>query len=154
MLIVNWGVSDFHVVDLITSQSSFDSQYFVSNVMTPVIANIYPQGRILHARQLHFHLDNCAPIFQTSQNNSWLKIRFCVCHTHLTAPILHLHISGSSAMWKILWPVGRTFDEPEQFLEAITEFLDEIHPSELEIVFSDWIQRVRWVLENNQNYYH
>jgi hypothetical protein len=31
---------------------------------------------------------------------------------------------------------GRMFDEPEQFLEAITEFLGEIQPPELKIVFS------------------
>jgi histone-lysine N-methyltransferase SETMAR len=59
MFTVNSGVGGFHIVDLITSQSSFDSQYFMSNVMTPLIANICPQGRILHADQLHFHLDNC-----------------------------------------------------------------------------------------------
>jgi hypothetical protein len=48
----------------------------------------------------------------------------------------------------------RTFDEAEQLLEAITEFLDEIHPSELEVVFSHWVERVRWVLESNGDYYH
>jgi hypothetical protein len=37
---------------------------------------------------------------------------------------------------------GRTFDEPEQLLEAITEFLDEIQPSELEALFSHWVERI------------
>jgi hypothetical protein len=46
------------------------------------------------------------------------------------------------------------FDELEQLLEAITEFLDESQPSELEVVFSHWVERVRWVLENNGDYYH
>jgi hypothetical protein len=59
MFTVIWGVGDFHVVDLMTSQRSFDSQYFVSNVMTLLIANIFPQGRIPHARRLHLYLDNC-----------------------------------------------------------------------------------------------
>jgi hypothetical protein len=44
---------------------------------------------------------------------------------------------------------GRTFDEPEQLLEAITKFLDEIQLSELEVVFSHWIERIRWVLEKH-----
>jgi hypothetical protein len=49
---------------------------------------------------------------------------------------------------------GRTLDEPEQLLEAITEFLDEIQPSELEVVFSHLVERVRWILENNGDDYH
>jgi hypothetical protein len=48
----------------------------------------------------------------------------------------------------------RRFDEPEQFLEAITELLDEIQPSELDAVFSHCAERVRWVLENNGDYSH
>jgi hypothetical protein len=32
--------------------------------------------------------------------------------------------------------------------------LDEIHPSEWEVIFSHWVKRVRWVLENNGDYYH
>jgi hypothetical protein len=50
--------------------------------------------------------------------------------------------------------VGQIFDEPEQLLEAITEFLDEIQPSEVVTVFSHWVEMVRWVLENNGDYCH
>jgi hypothetical protein len=58
MLNVIWRVAGFHFVDLMIFQRSFDSQYFVSNVMTSLIANILPQGRIIHARRLYLHLDN------------------------------------------------------------------------------------------------
>jgi hypothetical protein len=50
--------------------------------------------------------------------------------------------------------VVRTFDEPYQFPEAINEFSDEIQPSELEAVFSHWVERVGWILENNGDYHH
>jgi hypothetical protein len=49
---------------------------------------------------------------------------------------------------------GQTFDESVQLLEAITEFLDEIRPSEVVAVFNDWMEKVRWVLENNGDHYH
>jgi hypothetical protein len=49
---------------------------------------------------------------------------------------------------------GHTFDEPEQLLEAITEFVNEIQPREVVAVFSHWVEGVRWVLENNGDYYH
>jgi transposase len=50
--------------------------------------------------------------------------------------------------------VGQTFDEPEQLLEAITEFLNEIQPPEVASVLSHWAKRVRCVLENDGDYYH
>jgi histone-lysine N-methyltransferase SETMAR len=50
--------------------------------------------------------------------------------------------------------VGQTFDEPEQLLETITEFLNEIHPPEVVAVFSHWVEMVRWVSENNGDYYY
>jgi hypothetical protein len=49
--------------------------------------------------------------------------------------------------------VGWTLDETEQLLEAITEFLNEVQPSKLEAIFSHWVERVRWVLENNGDYH-
>jgi hypothetical protein len=48
----------------------------------------------------------------------------------------------------------RTFDETEHLREAITEFVNEIRPSELEVVFSHWVERIGWVLENSGDYYH
>jgi hypothetical protein len=50
--------------------------------------------------------------------------------------------------------VGQIFNEPEQLLGAITEFLNESEPPEVIAVFSHWIERVRWVLENNGDYCH
>jgi hypothetical protein len=49
--------------------------------------------------------------------------------------------------------VGQTFDELEQLLEAITEYLNEIQPPEVVAVFSHWVERVRWVLENSGDCY-
>jgi hypothetical protein len=31
---------------------------------------------------------------------------------------------------------GRMFDDPEEFLDVITSFLEEVHPSKLHVVFS------------------
>jgi hypothetical protein len=41
------------------------------------------------------------------------------------------------------------FDDPEELLDGITSFLEEIRPSELHIVFSHWVERVTWILETN-----
>jgi hypothetical protein len=54
-----WGGDGFHFVDLMTSQHSFDCQYFVDNIMVPLVEKVFPTGRNLHARRLHLHLNNC-----------------------------------------------------------------------------------------------
>jgi hypothetical protein len=50
--------------------------------------------------------------------------------------------------------VGQRFEDPEERLEAITEFLNEIQRSELEFAFSLWLEQVRWVLANTGDCYH
>jgi uncharacterized membrane protein len=44
ILTVVWGGDDFDAVDLMTSQGVFTSQYFVSNVMAPMIAKMFLMG--------------------------------------------------------------------------------------------------------------
>jgi hypothetical protein len=58
MLTVILGVDGFHVVDLMTSQHNFNSEYSVSHVLAPMIPKIFPRGRIPYTRRLQLHLDN------------------------------------------------------------------------------------------------
>jgi hypothetical protein len=48
---------------------------------------------------------------------------------------------------------GRIFAEPEELLEDIREFLEGIPAAELPAVFEGWIDRVRWVIAHNGQYY-
>jgi aromatic ring-opening dioxygenase catalytic subunit (LigB family) len=41
------------------------------------------------------------------------------------------------------------FHDPEELLDDITSFLEEVQPSELHVVSSHWVGRVRWIVENN-----
>jgi hypothetical protein len=93
--------------------------------MTPLIENVFPQERIPHARQLHIHLDDCRAYFSKATEQFITQKQILrVPHTQHSREIalsnywLFGHVNNSLA--------GRTFDEPEQVLEAITEFLDEI----------------------------
>jgi hypothetical protein len=43
---------------------------------------------------------------------------------------------------------GAKFDGPEKLVNAITEFLNTISVEELRAVFDEWVERVRWVPEN------
>jgi hypothetical protein len=52
------GIDSFHVVDLMTLQRSFNSEYFVSHVLAPMVAKVSLRGRIPHTRRLQLHLDH------------------------------------------------------------------------------------------------
>jgi hypothetical protein len=51
MLTVIWGIDGFRVVDLMTSQRSFNSEYFVSHVLASMVAKVFPRGRVPHTRR-------------------------------------------------------------------------------------------------------
>jgi hypothetical protein len=46
------------------------------------------------------------------------------------------------------------FTGPAGLFNGIQSFLNEIHSSELEHLFRHWINRVRWVMENEGDYFH
>jgi hypothetical protein len=74
ILTVIWGVGGFHGVDLMTAQRSFDSQYFVSNVMTPLIANIFPQGEFRTLVDCTFICITIASTFQVAPSGVAMAI--------------------------------------------------------------------------------
>jgi hypothetical protein len=153
MLTVIWGIDSFHVVNLMTSQHSFDSQYFVDHVKIPLVGKVFPNGRNSHARRLSLHLDNCGVHF-SKVTERFVAEKHILCVPQLPySPDLAPsdfwpfgHLKNSLARWK--------FDEPEELLKGITSFLQGVQRSELHIVCSHWLDRVRWVLENNGNESH
>jgi hypothetical protein len=50
--------------------------------------------------------------------------------------------------------VGNTFDAAEDLSEAASQLLEESQPSDMENISSHWIERFRWVTENNGDYDH
>jgi histone-lysine N-methyltransferase SETMAR len=152
MLTVIWGVDRFHVVDLMTSQRSFDSQYFVDNIMVPLVEKVFPKGRNPHARRLHLHLDHCRVHFsrvteQFIAENHISRVPQPAYSPDLAPSDFWLfgHLKNSRA--------ARMFDDPEELLNAITSVLEKAQPSELHVVLSHWVERVRWVLQTTGDSY-
>jgi hypothetical protein len=50
-------------------------------------------------------------------------------------------------------PAGRSFAEPETLFEGVREFLEGIYSAESTAVLEDWVDRVRWVIAHNGQYY-
>jgi hypothetical protein len=153
MLTVILKVDGFHVVDLMTSHGIFNSEYFMSHILAPLVANVFPGGRILHTRRLQLHLDNYRVQFSNATEhfiteNHIDRVPHPPCGPDLAPSDFWLFGHVKTLL------VGQTFDEPERLLEAITGFLNETQLPEVVVVFSHWVERVRWVLENNGDYYH
>jgi histone-lysine N-methyltransferase SETMAR len=124
MYTVIWGVDRFQVIDLMTSQGSFNSEYFVSHVLAPILAKVFPRGRISHTLPLQLHLDNCRVHFSKATKPF-------ITENHI-GQVPHPPYSPDlppSDFWLFghmkTSLVGQTFDEPKQLLEVITEFLNE-----------------------------
>jgi hypothetical protein len=142
MLTIIWGVDGFHAVILMTSQRSLNSEYFVSHVLAPMVAKVFPRGRIPRTRQLQLHLDNCRVHFSKATEQFIIENHI----GRAPHPSYSLDLAPSD-FWLFghvnTSPAGQSFDEPEQLLETITEFLNEIQPPEVVAVFSHWVERVR-----------
>jgi hypothetical protein len=148
MLTVIWGLDGFRVVDLMTSQLSFNSWYFVNHVMAPMIAKVSPHGKTPHARRLQDHLDNCGVHFsKTTQQLISENHIFYVPHSPYSPDLARSDFWLFGHVKTTL--VGQRFEKPEECLEAVTKFVNEIQRSELEPAFSHWLERVRWVPVNN-----
>jgi histone-lysine N-methyltransferase SETMAR len=153
MFTVIWGVDGLHIIDLMISQRSFNSEHFVSHVLAPMVAKVFSRGRIPHTHQLQLHLDYCRVHFlkateQFITKNHIGRVPHPPYSPDFTPSDFWLFVHVKTSL------VGQAFDEPDQLLEAITEFLNGIEPPEVVAVFSHWVERVQWVLENNGDYDH
>jgi histone-lysine N-methyltransferase SETMAR len=151
VLTVMWGVKGFYVVDLMTSQDQFNSQYLVEHVMVPLVQEIFPHGRNRRGLRLHLHLDNCRVHFskvaeQFLEANDIVRILHPPYSQDLAPSDFWLFVRIKIAL------AGAKFDEPEQLLHAITGFLNTISIEERRAVFEEWIERMRWVTENEGVY--
>jgi transposase len=125
----------------------------MDDIMVKLVEKVFPKGRNPDARRLHLHLDNCQVHFSRvteqfiAQNHiSRVPQPEYSPNLALSAFCLFGHLKNSLAY--------RMFDDSEELLDGVTSLLEEVQRSELHIVFSHWVERVRWVLETNGDYYH
>jgi hypothetical protein len=147
-----WGVEDFHVVDLMNTQRTFNSQYFGENVVTPFMSKEFPQGRHCRAPGLYYHIDQCRVHFSKVSDNFFAENEIvCVPHPpykpdfRLSDCWLFGHMKVSLA--------GKFFSRPEELLDGINAFLEEIEGAELRVVFHHWIERVKWISDHDGDDY-
>jgi histone-lysine N-methyltransferase SETMAR len=153
MLTVICGIDGFHVVDLMTEQHSYNTQYFLNRILEPRLLAVFPGGRKQYSRRLSLHLDKCRIYRQKASEdflveNSIIRVPHLPYSADLAPSDFWLFRDMKAAL------VGQKFPEPEDLLIGVQEFLSEIQRSELELAFRHWIERVQWVLDNHGDLFH
>jgi hypothetical protein len=95
ILIVIWEIDGFHVVDLMTEQRSYNTQYFLSHILEPMLLAVVPDGRKPHSRRSGLHRDKCLVHRSKASENFSLKILSLEDTIRLTVLTWHLLILTS-----------------------------------------------------------
>jgi histone-lysine N-methyltransferase SETMAR len=153
MLTLIWGIDGFHVVNMMPLGGCFNIEYFLTHITDPLLAKAFPEGRKSHALQLSVHLHHCR-IHSSNASKQFFDGNSLVAVPH---PPYNPDLAPSD-FWLFrhikIFRAGRVFNDADELLEAVIEFLNEIQPSELQVVFHHSIERVKWVLANNEDYCH
>jgi hypothetical protein len=110
--------------------------------MDPLLARVFPVGRKSYAVRLSVHLDNCRvhssnASQQFFDGNSLVAIPHPPYSPDLTPSDFWFFGSIKTSL------AGRVFNDSDEILEAVIGFLNEIQPSELQLVFHHWVERVK-----------
>jgi histone-lysine N-methyltransferase SETMAR len=148
MFTIIWGTAGFHVTNLMTSQRSFNTEYFINEIMQSLIAKFFPMSRMPHTHRLIVDLDNCPVHFSKHSQKFFDDNSFL----HLLQPPYSPDLATSD-FWLFghvkSTPNGSKFEGPDELLQGIYDFLNEVEGCELMMVFQHWMERVRWVIEHD-----
>jgi hypothetical protein len=146
------GGNGFHLLDLMPSRCRFSTQYFLEHVMAPLVQTLFAERRTWYTPRLTVHLDNSRIHFAKVMEQFFIENQLM----HVPHP-LYSPDSVPSDFWIFgrikTGLAGSNFAEPEELLEDIREFMEGISAAELTAVFEGWIDRVRWVIAHNKQYY-
>jgi histone-lysine N-methyltransferase SETMAR len=76
-----WNPSGFYVIDRISNDTKMNSDYFMTNILIPLILleqAIFLRGRAPHQKRVVIHLDNCS-VHTSRASTDWLE-EHEICH--------------------------------------------------------------------------
>jgi histone-lysine N-methyltransferase SETMAR len=142
MLSVLWGTDEFYTVNMMTERHSYNTQYFVSHILEPLMLAVFPGRRRSHSRLLSLHLDNCR-VHRSKVSENSLAENYIIRVPHLPySPDL-----APSDFWFFghmkAALAGQQFPEPGNLLTSIQKLMSGIQRYELELLVDHWIERVQ-----------
>jgi hypothetical protein len=129
-------------MDMMSPDRRFNIEDVLAHILHPLLAMVCPTGRKSHAFRLGVHLDNYQIRFSNASKQFVDQDPF--------VPVLHPPY-GSDLTPSDFWLFGsmkkshtrRMFCDVDEFLEAVSELLNGIQLSELDVPFGQWIERAK-----------
>ena len=138
-------------VDLMPSDQTFNSDYFV-NVIIPKINDLaFPNGYQKGDKKAYIHFDN-APSHKSSIVKETLKhYPFILIPHPAYSPDISPLDFGVFGTIKEKMPYEE-FESDEELKDAITSILGELGPDYIKNLFKEWIRRAKLVISTNGKY--
>lgn len=152
MVVIFWSIDGIRLIDFIESNMSFNGDFFINNVLIPIKNSSQFIAAKKQKQSFFIHMDN-SPIHRSEKVKSFLnENKFQVCSHPPYSPDLapsDFFLFGTLKNH----PGSITFDSPDDILYWIEEKFQNFSIDTLISVFNNWEERLKWVIDNNGNYY-
>jgi hypothetical protein len=134
-----WGIAGSPVVDMMPSGACFNTKYFLTHIWILCWESLFrgkdrlctssecPPGQFLDASKQAVDENALVTVAHSPYNPDLAPSNFW-CFGHIKTCL-----------------AGNAFNDVDELLEAVIEFLNEIQPCEWRAVSHHWIEHVKWV---------
>jgi histone-lysine N-methyltransferase SETMAR len=153
LISILWSVKGIHSLIDIPKGESYNSVFFCNAVVPSLVANICSDQRRRSLKGFYVHLDNARP-HNSHQSNDCLQSTKA---QRMPQPAYSPDLAPSDFfLFGFLKQQlqGVHLADREALKSAICQIFSRIDRKLLISVFVDWMQRLKWVIENEGEYYH
>ena len=153
MVTIIRGVYGFYVVDLLPQGVSYDSDYFIENILLQLYTIKDQIWSETYRRKLWLHLDN------SSVHNSFKSLKKCDEYGFKRTPHPQYSCDLAPSDFYLFGVIKdklicHKFKSPDELKEAIIEILHSISQDERKRVFEHWIDRCKTVNTTKGEYFN
>ncbi|KAA6403661.1 MAG: putative Mariner Mos1 transposase [Streblomastix strix] len=152
MFTVFFSGEGIQFIHMLPKMQTMDSEIFIKEIIQPLDEQ-YQQQRSKDDRNVWIHFDNAR--VHTSKKTQTCNSRSIF--TQLKHPAYSPDISPCDFfLFGVLKQElkGKLFRNEDEAEQAVTRILNEIHPSEIQRAFRNWIYRLDYIIAHDGNYYN
>lgn len=148
-----WGVHGIFLIDFLPEGESYNSSYFIENVLIPIHSKRSEMWRDSKRRLIWLHLDNSKIHNSEASMKKTIEFKF----KRAPQPAYSPDISPTDFfMWGYIKDKlkGKIFKDIDALYEAIAEIANGISMELKKEVFNNWIERCKYVISHGGKYYN
>ena len=152
MLTMFFNGNSLLCIDFLPKGKKYNQRYFIDNIIEEIIKNTNEDEDQLDLDQMMIHMDNCkvhkGNLVQQKLNNLKLK---SIPHPPYSPDISPCDFWLFGYLKKYL--EDKEIKSEHQLKTQILTAWEHVTFEELHSVFLEWIKRLKWIIENNGEYY-